>query len=238
MTPKPFIFKTIDGEDHAFINPDHKKEVSRKKYKYLLKKSNIPEFYWNIEFSNYMGNISIESLNKAKQYSEKCFKKKFNHVHLYLYGEKNSSQKTAVAINVGKEAMRNGYSVQFLLASTLIDKLLKVQGYSINEEIESYINSLKICDMLIIDDIFDSHKSIMWSKPESSSLIISAWDTFLRDIVVSPTRVVMTSNVPVDMIKEKFGESMFHLIDRNFISLGFYDTIKEQRKEKFNDIFK
>lgn len=237
MTNNPFIFITIDGEEHASFNPKYKESISNKKYQYLLKKSNIPEFYWGIEFSDYIGDISITNLDKAKQYSKKCFNKEFNHIHLYLYGKENSTQKTAVAINVGKEVMRKGYSVQFLLASTLINKLLKVQGYAINEDIENYIDNLKQSDMLIIDDIFDNQKSIMWNKPESSALIISAWDMFLRDIVVSSTKVVMTSNVPIDMIKEKFGESMFHLMDRNFISLGFYDAVKEHRKRKFDNIF-
>jgi hypothetical protein len=147
-------------------------------------------------------------------------------------------QKTAIACNVGKEAIRQGYSVKFILAGVLIEKLMKIQGFSYNEEIEDEIKKLKNYGMIIIDDIFDTNKSILWKNPDSASLIITAWDIFLREIVSSGNKVVLTSNIPVNLIENKFGSSMYHLIDRNFICLGFFDDVKSYKKRKFDNLFK
>jgi len=231
-----FNYIEINGETCITLNKDYKKEISQKKYKYFLERSGIPNFYWNIEFDDYKGSRSIDSFNKAKYYAEHLQEEKFNHVHLYLWGD-NSSQKSAVICNIGKSGVKQGLKVKFVLASNLIDKLMKVQGFTINEEIELYIKSLKESDLLIIDDIFDTKKSLMWSNPSSSPLIITAWDSFLRDVFSSKTKVLMTSNIHPEDIKEKFGESLFHLIDRNCVCLSFFDNIKEVKKRSFDNIF-
>jgi len=225
-----------DGEEYASLDPKYKKQIIQKRYEYLLVQSNIPRFYWDIEFKDYKGENSKSNLEKVIFYAKNFKDKKFNHVHLYLYGA-NNSQKTAIACNIAKEIIKQGYSTKFILAGSLIDKLIKLQGYSFNEEIYNEINVLKQCDAIIIDDIFDQSKSVFWSKPESASLIITAWDSFLREIVSSPTKLILTSNIPIDMIAKKFGESLYHLIDRNFICLGFFDDVKIHRKKRFDNLF-
>lgn len=229
-----YIFK---DDEYASLDPSYLKELRKKKYEYFLKESNIPNFYWNIEFKDYKGDLSKDAVNKVIYYAQNLGAEKFKHVHLYLYGE-NNSQKTAIACNVGKEAMGQGYSVKFILAGSLIDKLMKVQGYSYYEDIESEISHLKNHDVIIIDDIFDTNKSILWKNPDSASLVITAWDNFLREMVSSKTKLILTSNIHVDGIEKKFGTSLYHLIDRNFVGFGFFDDIKTYKKKKFNNLFK
>lgn len=228
---------TINGEEVAIDNKHHIEKINKKRYDYYLKKSNIPEFYYDIEFSNYKGELSKDSLKKLQHYSDNIKDEKFKHVHLYMYGA-NNCYKTSLACALGKEAIRKGLSVKFILASSLINKLLKVQGFTIDYEIESYLKELRNQDILIIDDIFDITKGVTWAKPESNALIISAWDEFLRDIVVSDTKIVMTSNIPINVIQDKFGVSMYHLIDRNFACLNFLDSVKHVRMKKLDNLFK
>ena len=233
-------FKIItqeDGDEVAIYNSEYKKENTKKIYNILLKQSNIPTYYWNVEFEDYKGNKSLDSVAKIIYYSEHFFEEQFNYTHLYLWGS-NSSQKTALAINVGKAALRKGYSVKFILAGVLLDKLLKNQGFTYHEEIENNIRALKKHNMLIIDDIFDEKKSLMWAKEESSNYIISCWDSFLRDIISNHTKLIITSNVPVENIENRYGKSMYELIDRNFLAFGCYDSIKQYKKQQFNNLFK
>ena len=231
-----YKFVDIEGEEYAFIDSKYKKELAKKKYEYLLQKSEIPKFYWTIEFSDYKGENSKDNLEKVIQYAKNINDKKFDHVHLYLYGN-NNSQKTAIACNVGKEAIKKGLNVKFILAGSLIDKLIKVQGYSYIEEVEDEIKKIKNSDVLIIDDIFDPNKSILWKNPDSASLVLTAWDMFIREMVSSNTKMILTSNIAIDIIPKKFGESIYHLIDRNFICLSFFDDIKTYRKKKFDNLF-
>ena len=230
------IIKNGHGEEIAVDNPEYKDYVLDKKYKFLLKNSGLPEYYWDINWKDYKGEKSKSSFDKAVQYSKRCFEDKFKHVHLYLYGN-NSSQKTAVACNIAKEIIKQGKNVKFVLAGTLIDKLMKVQGFTINEEINNSLDKLRYCDILLIDDVFDISKSIHWKNAESNSLILTAWDSFLREILVSDTKVIMTSNIEIELIKEKYGESIYQLIDRNFVCFQFIDNIRAHRKKQFENLF-
>jgi len=231
----PYTFKRDNtGEKIACRNEAYWKEIGKKKYELLLKRSDIPKFYWNIEFKDYKGELSKESLKRAIKFSQKCFTPEFDYVNLYLWSEENSSQKTAVACNVGKELLKQGKSVSFLYFGTLIDMLLKQSGFNYHEDIAFKLNKLKNVDILIIDDVFDTKKSIQWSN---SDLIISEIDRFFREVLTSDLKVIMTSNIPIINIKKKYGVSLFELISRNFYPLQFNDSIKKYRKKMFENIF-
>lgn len=194
---------------------------------------NLINDYENIKDNYIFSNIKkIKYFNNKKDVYDFTIPKYHN-----FYSNGFISHNTALACNVGKKIIKQGYKVKFLLASVLIDKLMKLQGFGYNREIDNEIKDIKKCDIIIIDDIFDQTKSILWSKPESSSLIITAWDSFLRELVSSSTKLILTSNIPVNMIEKKFGISLFNLIDRNFICLGFFDDVKIHRKKSFDNLF-
>lgn len=232
---KPYDFVEKDGEVYAVPNEKYWSEMGKKKYKIMLERSNIPHFYHNVEFSDYKGDGSKRNVQKIIKYAKECFTEKFDHIHLYLWGV-NNTQKTALACNIGKEAIKQGKEVKFILAGTLIDRLMKNQGFSYTKEIEHYINDLKSKDLLIIDDAFTNEKSLMWKNPDSKNLIISEWDRFLRETVVSNTKIIVTSNIPHESIKEYYSKSLYELIDRNFIILQLLDNIKLVRKNDFKNL--
>lgn len=125
-------FQDETGEVVATIDPVKTQELRKKKYEYFLKKSGIPEFYWDIDFNDYKGDKQSESFKKIKYYSENILNKEFKYVHLYLWGIQGT-QKTALECNVLKEALKKGLKVKFILAGDLIDLLLKLQGFNYNE---------------------------------------------------------------------------------------------------------
>lgn len=233
---KPYIYKRSeeDGRKYAYKNEAYWKDLSQKKYDILLKRSGIPEFYWHIGFKDYKGTKSKDALQNAITYSHSFFTDKFKFAHLYIWSEMNSSQKTAIACNIGKEAIKQGYTVRFVLAGVLIDNLLKLSGFNYNETIDSYIKDLKESDMLIIDDIFDSKKAIQW---KASDLIVAEIDKFFREVLVSNLKLILTSNISFLNLEKNYGKSMSELISRNFVPLEFNDSIKEAKIKKFDNIW-
>ncbi len=240
MTNKhPYIYeKDKDGNTWAIKNEAYWKQKAIEKYLILLRRSGIPEFYWNIDWKDYKGNKSKINFDKVLYYARNFHKDDFNHIHLYLWSEVNNSQKTACACNIGKEAIRQGYKVKFILGGTLIDWLMKNNGFNYQKEIYNQIQELKEQDLLIIDDAFSVDKGTLWKNSSNNNLIVSEWDRFCREVVASNTKIIVTSNMQIDKIKELYSVSMYELIDRNFQILLFEDSIKEHRKKKFDNLWK
>lgn len=233
----PFIIKKEGSYEYAEINPEYTKKVNQQKYELFLKKSNIPSFYWNIEFDHYEGNKDDKDYKKIIYYAYNCYQEKFDHVHLFLYGT-HSTQKTALGINVLKQCIKNGMTVKFILAGVLIDRLMKTQGFKVDEDIYNEIKELKRSDIILIDDAFDPDKSLLWKNSDNKNMILSEWDIFLREVLSSKTRVIITSNFDPSVIKQHYGNSLYELIDRNFICLQLTENIKTLRKSKLSSIFK
>lgn len=227
------IKKDKTGNEYSILNPDYQKKIQNEKYQFFLEKSNIPSFYWNIKFEDYKGDRNKE-VRKIIHYAENCHKEKFKHVHLYLWGN-SGCQKTALACNILKQGIETGLKVKFILAGVLISYLLKVQGFSIDEDIELKLKELKKCDLIVIDDIGDINKSVYWKN--SANLVIAAWDTFLREVLSSNTKVIMTSNFDITIFKQYFGDSMYELIDRNFSQIHLTQSVKSIRKYNVDSIF-
>ena len=226
---KQFIFTTDDyNNEIAILNPEWEKQQRQKRYDIYLQKSKIPNFYHNINWDNYQGDKSCDSYRKIKHYADNIEDPKFNHVNLFLYGI-HGSQKSAIACNVAKTALSKGLKSRFILAGSLIDKLMKCQGFNAPVDIVQEIQDIKKNDLLIIDDIFDTQKGLYW-KGDGNSLILTEWDTFLRDIISEGVKIVCTCNYSPSIIKQHFGESIHQLIDRNFVVFELKDIITEKRK--------
>ena len=238
MNKHPYIYEKDDqGHRWAIKNEAYWKAKAIEKYSILLKRSGIPEFYWNIDWEDYKGTKSKVNFDKAKKYANEFHTEKFNHVHLYLWSELNSSQKTAIACNIGKDAIKQGYKVKFILSGTLIDYLMKNNGFNYNKEIFSYIQDLKEQDILIIDDAFSADKGVLWKNSPNNNIIVSAYDNFYREVVSSNTKIIITSNLPISKIKELYSVSLCELVDRNCEPLLFEDSIKEHKMKKFNNLW-
>ena len=231
---KPYLTATIQGEDYAIPNPEYWKEQHKRKYEILLKKSNIPQNYWDLDFDDYEGELSVASKDKAVQYAQKCQEEKFHNVSLYMHGQWGT-QKSMISCAIGKEFIRQGLSVKFVYAGELIDLLLKSQGFEYHKELEKEVDFYTHVDLLIIDDIFDKNKSVYWKK--SPELIVASWDTFLRRRISEDRRTILNSNFSLEAIKEEFGESIYELLNRNFVSLTFFDEISKTRKKRFEGLW-
>lgn len=232
---KKYIIENINGEDVAIRNEVYWKKREQEKYELLLKKSGIPKNYWDLDFSDYQGELSVDSKSKCEQYAKNCKEDRFHNINLYLVGN-HSAQKSMCACAIGKEFIRQGLKVKFVYAGKLIKLLLDSNDFNLKEECYFKINDINNSDLLIIDDIFDIEKSKMYiNNPHS---IIAEWDTFLRNFIHEDRRIVMTSNYTVEQVKKDFGESLYQLTQRDFVELMFYDDIKIIRRDRFKNLWR
>ena len=228
------VFKDKNGEDIAVENPEYIKKIQNEKYDLFLNKSGIPSFYHDIDFKDYCGQQHSEELRKIKYYADHCHEEKFKYVSLYLWGSQGT-QKSALGCNILKHAMKNGLRCKFILASDLIDMLIKTSGYSKSEEIEEEIEYLKSCDLICIDDIGDLNKHITFNN--SNHLINAEWDNFLRHVLSNGVKIVFTSNNSLEATKDIFGDSLYELLDRNVEIVHLTDSVKSKRKYKIKSVF-
>lgn len=223
-----YEIKIIDGIEVATLNREWKKEIQNKKYEFFLKESNIPFDYYNLSFEH-------ASIGSNKDVVDKCYNYINNYnknsvKNLYLYGL-NSSGKTTAMCSIGKEAIRKGLKVKFILSSDLLSILQKTSGYNANEDFLSEKRKLESCDIILIDELFDSTKSILW-KGESKNLIVAEWDSFLRHTLSNGIKIICTSNILPFRISSDYSQSLFELVDRNFEVLEFTESVKQERKRR------
>lgn len=219
----------IDNIEYLTLTDTHIKTISEKKYKRMMEKSGMDTFYWDINFKDYQGTQSLKEVERIKKYARLCHLPEMDYVHLYLYG-KTSVQKTSLAYNVGKHAIRHGMKVKRVLAGELINLLMTNQGFGFEKVIYNQLQEIMSQDMLILDDCFDKRKSLMWTTA-NKDMIVSEWDTFFRKILASKTRVIITSNANIEHLKLDYGNSFYELIDRNTIQLQLLDSVKDKRKK-------
>lgn len=238
--PEPNIYKNINGEILAFPNPEYEMWKSKKLYDIYIKESGIPEFYHNIEFSDYKGTLSLSDVKKIKYIAQNINSNKFEDIYMYLYSEKNNSQKTAVACNFGKECIKQGKRVKFALFGDIVEALQKTSGFTTDYNYENYLKDIIGADIIILDDAFDKKKMLTYAK--SNDMILSTIDRFLRNLFGKQKVIVFTSNIPIEVLEneDRLGVSLYKLLDRNItpeFRFHLRDDITIERKSRLFNIF-
>jgi DNA replication protein DnaC len=236
------LFFTTDKEynpydpGEIYLSEDDEKKFLEKKYNVLLKNSAIPEYYYSVEWEDYQGTKSVDNKNKVKKFIENIDNPKLKHIHMYIWGEGISTQKTAIACNVGKTAMRQGKRVKFINGGDFVNHLMRIQGFSGHEDSLDYINSLLQYNVLIIDEIFNANTSLLWANSQAKNQICSALDSFLRPIYSSDITLILTSNTNPEKIKDKYSEELYELVVRSSFRLEFRDSIKAFKERNFEKL--
>lgn len=211
---------------------DNDREVSFNKCTCLLKieaeervsanlpKTNIPKKYWNLDFINYRNlgkddeekELNKKAMARLYQYRDNLKKNLKDGQGLYIEGP-NGVGKTFIATSLGKEALRQGFTVRFHLLSEIIS--LTFQSYE-DKEVLRTLSRLKTCDFLIIDDA---------DKPYStkSSPKLSLFDDLIRYRVQNLLPCWVTANVELRDATETFNEALHSLLNEqslNIVLLG------------------
>lgn len=153
--------------------------------------------YWDYNPRSYVGTKSLESKNRLINYITQFSQNpEVRKLLVYMYGP-NGTQKTSLANFVGRELLKDGFVVRYILMNNLIADL---QDKEFNQESADRVNKLKEADLLIIDEAMDKSKLTLYKSGYQQSFI----DTFVRDRIQSQNKgILFISNVHPDNIAEQ-----------------------------------
>lgn len=207
-------------------------EYQQKQYLHLaLSRANIPTSVLIYTIDSYIGTQSLSHVPKLKKYVHE-FKEKYYDTHLYIYGP-NSTQKTTLAMWIGRELLVQKVSVYYVLMDNMVRALTQEQ---FEEEFQKLISKINSVDCLIIDEAFDKEK-VTWYK---SGYQLTFLDRFLRHRMESDRKAtIFVSNKDVISIRSNFSTSVFELIQRNTsqTQLQFIDHYTKKDDFKGKDIW-
>ena len=219
-----YVEKEIDGEVYLIKTPEWKDLQDRALFESRFKRTGLPPHVQGLAVKDYIGeNRSIP--RKLNKYINE-FDSKYKGVHLYFWSHKNGTQKTTMASIVGKELLKKGKSVRFILMGELLALLSNLEH---KEESIIQQEDLLQCDYLIIDDSFDRMKATVYR----SGFQIPFLDIFLRErLEVLKKATCFTSNFSIEEISEEvFGRSLKELIRRSIIDPFEFDILYSDRND-------
>jgi DNA replication protein DnaC len=156
--------------------------------------------------ADYVGSRSRDSMLRLVNYVSKFSRDEaVRKCMLYLAGD-NGCQKTLLANWVGKEVLRAGYDVQFILMNRLVSMLATLEA---DESQKRALDRVLRADLIIIDEAFDLEKLTIYK----SGFQIPFVDSFLRD-TIDKRGVIFVSNKEPKSIDSKFGKSVSDLLSR------------------------
>ena len=228
------IYKDNEGNLCASPNKELLEKIDTLRYNINFKKSNLPFYINDYDINTYIGKDVNKNIYKINKFIQN-FSNKFIHIHIYIYGP-NSTQKTTIASYVGRELLKKGYLVKFILMNNLIKFLQDYMFERENEELSKEYKCILNSDYLIIDDSFDPKKVTVYK----SGYQIPFLDSFLRErLEILNKSTCFTSNIQVDNIQEDiYSISIKQLMKRNVQELFFNENINLKDDFEINDLWK
>lgn len=198
-------------------------------YNYAL--AGIPVKYWDLDIT--ILDESASSAKKMKSYLKKLRLAYDEGMGVFACG-KNGNGKTLSACTIGKEAIRQGYSVRFTFLGDIISSFMNTM-YDADKK-EKLQEDILGVDFLILDDIDKAYIS------ENSKYVNSILDNLFRTRVQNNLPVIMTANKPMkDILKseeEVFSKSLLSLFSESLLPIVFLDKdvrseLKKENMERF-----
>jgi len=226
----PVLYREENGERVGYPNPDYEPVLSAARYNAAFRFSGIPLEYVSLDFDNVEDKYveSRESFLLCKKYAMECRQESTQGISLYLHGALNRSGKTTMQAAIGKEFLRQGFTVKYYQAGDLALKLINFDTY------HTVMEEARRADLILLNDAFDPNKSLMWGR-DKKPMIVSAWDTFVRSLMQDTKRFVIDGNVALAKVKESYSLSLYELLDTNCKQLEFLDSVKSARKMRVSE---
>lgn len=171
-----------------------------------LTRANIPKRFWDVSMSEV---DELDYKEKIKRYIDKMNEMFEDGVGLYMWSEQNLTGKTALAVIIGKYAMRNKYTVFFEESSRLKNEIMNNDKF---DDVTSVQRRATNVDLLILDDIGKEYKT---NSGYAENLI----ETIIRDRVQSMKPTIITGNLKPDKIKVQYSPDLAALFRQSFLAL-------------------
>ena len=213
-----------DCEDTGYVGDEkchcHKQEI----IKVLYNQSNIEQVLERENFDTLSLDVYDDAdIDKMQRIIDECkrFANDFgnNGENLLLYGDVGVG-KTFLSNCIAKQLIDNGYSVIYFTSIRLFDTLSQCI-FGRDEDDEEYSDVMKdifSCDLLIIDDL---------GTETASSFVASRLFDVLNERALRHKSTVISTNLPMDKIKERYSERNFSRIFGGYTIL--HPNIKDIR---------
>lgn len=186
----------------------------------LMAEADIPFKFWQEDLSS----INNPKLNKIiGNYIHNLKEAHDEGIGVYLAGS-NGVGKTLAASVILKEALRQGYTAQFLPMARVIE--LFCDGMYDQDKREQYRQTVLDVDFLVLDDIDKKY------KPTKTDFVDAAYDTMFRQRCNTNLPIILTANVKKDELYSSadiYSVSLLSLFDEHVEEVVV--TGKSQRKE-------
>jgi DNA replication protein DnaC len=191
--------------------------------------SGIPMKYWSLDLKDI--DPKAQGVQEVKNYLSRLKEAYKEGKGIFAYG-KNGNGKTLCACAIGKEAIRQGFTVRYTFLGEVISCFVdSMYNQELRDQIKQDILGV---DFLILDDIDKTFIS------ENSKYVNSILDSIFRQRVQSNLPVIMTANKTMSDIlnsgEEVFSKSLLSLFDESLLPVMFMGA--DRRAEIKKDAIK
>lgn len=187
-------------------------------------KSGVPLKYWEYNAEDIDHETARAAVNKYVDKMDQCVMK---GIGLYLWGPQGSG-KTLAACVILKEAIKQGYQVQFTMLTEILERYCNTMYDEVGRH--DFRNRILDADILVIDDIDKIHIS------KNSNFADAAYDYLFRTRANKKLPIIVTSNLRSDRFAEQegmsFGDSLLSLFKEHLYN------VKVRSEDKRIDIQK
>ena len=176
-----------------------------------------PEAETGVSPRQRMEEIYRYCLNYAENFSE-------TSSSLFLYGATGLG-KTHLSLAIAGKAIDRGHGVVYGSAQNLLNKLQNEYFGRSNEPRGTTEQLLQDCDLLIIDDL---------GSEFPSSFTVSAIYNILNSRLLTEKPVIISTNLSLRELEEKYSQRITSRIIGNYVSLRFFGRDIRQLKRSLN----
>lgn len=171
-------------------------------------KAGILEEFWELEFEQYKGKPEV--IKVLNDYRENIVNAREKGISIFLHGT-NGTGKTFLGVEILKEALRKGYTVQFASLGGIVQAL--TDGWYDADKRLIYERRIRDVDFLMIDDV---GKEMRVSKNGLTEMV---FDNLIRYRTFRNKPMVLTTNSDISSIENAYGKSIISLLYGKFIPL-------------------
>lgn len=171
-------------------------------------KAGILEEFWELEFEQYKGKPEVVKV--LNDYRENIVNAREKGISIFLHGT-NGTGKTFLGVEILKEALRKGYTVQFASLGGIVQAL--TDGWYDADKRLIYERRIRDVDFLMIDDV---GKEMRVSKNGLTEMV---FDNLIRYRTFRNKPMVLTTNSDISSIENAYGKSIISLLYGKFIPL-------------------
>lgn len=164
--------------------------------------SNIPEDYWECDFSNYLG--PKDAKDSSKTYLKNLGSMKEEGVGL-VFGGPPGPGKTTIAAIIFKYLARAGWKCWMTSLGEIVETIQRSWNGS-DENSSNFLEKCRTVDFLLIDDLGKEH-----SGPTGFSSTV--FDNLIRYRIQHRLPTFLTTNLNRTGIKSRYGDALLSLVE-------------------------